>query len=290
MDSHEIAPLKCPSCGSSMTGPSRPVGFGAEFSCAHCGSTSVLIINRALLSVDALHKSGDQVCAVCGRVAKVDARFCQDGHKLVRTCLNYDCGKEFPAHHSRCDYCGLLQGVAPGTPEAADLVLELAIRNLSDPSRLHFLHDFAVIEAAGRRAKKAVASIVRLMQTNPAFSPGGDQEFLVVGALTAIGEDARDAAPVLLQRINSNPKRYWSHPPFVRVLASIAPQEALPICRREIEAEGRNPTYSLNHVLPIAELIGKAAIPMLLEFCGVFSGNRGTLCQATVNRISKSGR
>lgn len=97
--------------------------------------------------------------------------------------------------------------------------------------------------------------------------------------------------PLLLQRINGSAGHsYWHHPLFVRVLASIAPQEALPICRKEIEAGGKTPTYDLNHVLPVCELIGQAAIPMLLDFCGVFSGKRGTLCQATANRISESGK
>ena len=132
---HEIVPLKCPSCGSADTGPSTSLAFGAEFSCAKCGCTSVLIVNRALLAVDELQRSGDQVCAVCGRVAKVDARFCQDGHKLVRTCINRECGKEFGAYHQRCDYCGWDQRVKfpkPGTHEDYDRQLDRAIARFSD--------------------------------------------------------------------------------------------------------------------------------------------------------------
>ena len=103
---HEIVPLRCPSCGSGAGTPSRGMPFGAEFSCESCGVTSVLIINRELLPLGTLQKHGDKVCFTCGRLASKEARFCQEGHSLVRRCLA--CNKEFPVEHQRCDFCGRL--------------------------------------------------------------------------------------------------------------------------------------------------------------------------------------
>jgi DNA-directed RNA polymerase subunit RPC12/RpoP len=203
MASHEITALQCPSCGSSNTGPTKPLAFGAEFSCAKCGGTSVLIINRALLPVDSLQKSGDQVCAMCGRVADRKARFCQDGHKLVRTCLK--CNKEFAAHHQRCDYCGWPQDVQPGTPEAHDLELDSAIEDLSDPTLLlgdprgvvqRALCKIGNVSVTSGCGKRAVASIVRLLQ-NPQF--GQANAILAWNLLAHMGADAAETLPLLLQ-------------------------------------------------------------------------------------------
>lgn len=107
MASYEIAPLRCPLCGSSTTDSSASRVFGAEFSCAHCGCTSVLIIDQALLPINDLQKAGEKVCTTCGRVALREARFCQEGHSLIRKCFR--CSVEFPIDHQRCDSCGILQ-------------------------------------------------------------------------------------------------------------------------------------------------------------------------------------
>ncbi len=301
MASHEIAPLKCPSCGSSTTGPSKPLAFGAEFSCAHCGSTSVLIINRALLPVDALQKSGDQVCAICGRVAKLDARFCQDGHSLVRRCLNQECLKEFPAHHQRCDNCGWLQDVMPGTPEAADLELESAIRDLSDSSSNVIAAALEKVRKADGRGKRAVASIVNLLQDamrSKLVAPLNGEPCLIEQhawhTLAKMGEDAAEALPLLRQRITNSPEgcwRSWGQPyhGLCLVLASIAPQEAMPICRKAIASAGKDRGGEFHAALDVAQVIGKPAIPILLEHCGLFSGKRGKDCQYIANQISQFG-
>lgn len=309
MASHEIALLKCPSCGGATTGPSKPLAFGAEFLCAHCGSTSVLIINRSLLPADALQKSGDQVCAVCGRVAKLDARFCQDGHKLVRKCLNNDCHKEFPAHHQRCDYCGWDQDLRPGTPEAVDIEVERAIQDLTDLEPRVISKALQTIGAAGKRGKKAIPSIVTLLRdtTHCTLDFLTDLEMQAWYTLAGMEGDAVEVVPLLLQRINDksldrgighhfalwNMGNYDSFS-FCKVLAIIAPQEILPLCRNVIDASGKRPQgYNrtlLESALAATAFIGKPAIPMLLEFCGAFSGSRGAACQETVNQISEKGR
>lgn len=97
----EIVALRCPSCGNADSINTREIHYGYEFTCKHCRTTSVLIINRELY----VRRPGDHVCTACGRVAPSQARFCQCRAPLVRKC--YGCGTEFPADHSICDFCGM---------------------------------------------------------------------------------------------------------------------------------------------------------------------------------------
>src|SRR5438445_1347146 len=99
MEEHRIVALRCPSCGGGPSEPSREMPFGAEFRCDHCSVISVLIIDRALVPLSTLQKQGEKVCITCGRVAQREARFCQEGHALVRRCVYHDCLLEFPVGH-----------------------------------------------------------------------------------------------------------------------------------------------------------------------------------------------
>jgi biotin carboxyl carrier protein len=85
------------------------MAFGAEFRCDHCGISSVLIVDRALVPLNTLLKQGEKVCSTCGRMALREARFCQEGHVLIRRCVYHNCHREFPSDHQRCDFCGRLQ-------------------------------------------------------------------------------------------------------------------------------------------------------------------------------------
>ena len=293
MASHEITALQCPSCGSSNTGPTKPLAFGAEFTCAKCGGTSVLIINRALLPVDTLHRSGDQVCAVCGRVAAREARFCQEGHKLVRSCINSECGREFAAHHQRCDYCGWPQNVKPGTQSGFELKLDNAIEELavaisgnSNTGAEMPLKKIMEIYQATGQGKQVVALIVELLKVKK-LRP--NEESWALHVLGRMGADAVEAVPFLTERIKDltdwyNLRNYWG------VLAMIIPQEMLLRCRAMFEASGRNLNEGGDIALSIVDFIGKPAIPMLREFCGVFSGRRGEYCQYRIDEISKRGK
>jgi exoribonuclease R len=106
MTQPETIALRCPSCGGTDTQSSREMSFGAEFRCNHCGITSVMIIDQALVPLSTLMKQGEKVCAKCGRMALREARFCQEGHNLVQQCQI--CDKEFSVDHQRCDFCGNL--------------------------------------------------------------------------------------------------------------------------------------------------------------------------------------
>lgn len=107
MTQHEIVALRCPSCGGGITEPSREMPFGAEFRCDNCGITSVLIIDRALVPLSTLLKQGEKVCTTCGRMELREARFCQEGHALVRKCQW--CLEDVAVDHQRCDFCGNLK-------------------------------------------------------------------------------------------------------------------------------------------------------------------------------------
>ncbi|HVT18822.1 MAG TPA: zinc ribbon domain-containing protein [Thermoanaerobaculia bacterium] len=90
------------------------VSFGTEILCDYCRTRSLLIIDNNLVTCASLEASDGRICTQCGRVARGDARFCQCGTSLVRTC--YWCAREIPVDHRRCDACGWLDpgfGVLP---------------------------------------------------------------------------------------------------------------------------------------------------------------------------------
>lgn len=106
MSSHEITALRCPSCGGADTELSQEMSFGAEFRCNHCGVTSVMIIDQTLIPLSVLMKQGEKVCTKCGRMALREAKFCQEGHALMKYC-NF-CGEHIAVDHRICDFCGSL--------------------------------------------------------------------------------------------------------------------------------------------------------------------------------------
>ena len=89
----EIVALRCPSCANPTNVVARELRFGYEFTCRHCATVSVVIINRQLY----VPTPGEHVCLACGRVAPRGSRFCQCGRTLVQTCIA--CSQEFPVGH-----------------------------------------------------------------------------------------------------------------------------------------------------------------------------------------------
>jgi hypothetical protein len=276
VNGHEIAPIICPGCGSTSTGPARPLAFGAEFSCRNCGGTFVLIINRALIPVDLLDKSGDQICAMCGRVENRDARFCQDGHKLVRQCINRDCRKEFPAGHQRCDRCGWPQDVIPGTAQYAELEVDRAIRDLADADSSVYAVVAALrkIQSAGTAGTKAVPSILDGLRDKRWAGLYCSEESIEEDCwrvFAAMGPAASGAVPLLRKRIdevwttNRGMRELW-----IEALATISPPDVLPLCKRSLD-ECVSPKVGglgyLEAALTAARIVGEAAVPTLQEFC-----------------------
>lgn len=145
MIQNEIIALRCPSCGGSPSEPSREMSFGTEFRCNHCGVTSVMIIDKALVPLSTLMKLGEKVCTKCGRMALREARFCQAGHSLVQQCQL--CSKEFTVDHERCDFCGMLQlklnSVHQGIVSHVNVVHALALVNINGRSTMLALEEIA---------------------------------------------------------------------------------------------------------------------------------------------------
>ena len=249
MASHEIVPLKCPSCGSSTTGPSKQLAFGAEFSCAHCGCTSVLIINRELVALSSLQKQGEKVCTICGRVAQREARFCQEGHALVRKCIN--CFAQFAVDHQRCDFCGWLQSVNPDTVEGETLAFDRAVSDLANVDYSKVQESLRVIiagggTASGAAATAAVSAILSLMK-DPSFrrlshvhEDGHNYtEQSCWKAIGRLGPAARQAVPMVRQRLeklsSEGSKDESIELTLLSCLAAISPEDAVPMLRQELE-------------------------------------------------------
>ena len=256
MTTHEIVALRCPSCGGGVTQPSRDMSFGAEFRCDHCGISSVLIIDRALIPLSSLQKQGEKVCIACGRVAQREARFCQEGHALVRRCINSTvCQAEFAVDHQRCDSCGWPQDVKPGTNAAEALAFDRAVSDLADPTvsvgYSEVEHSLTVIQAgvgtaSGASATAAASAILSLMM-DPSYCRKclvNDEginytEIHCLNALRVLGPAARQVVPMLQQRLEKfssegSTNERMEHP-LLLCLAAVSPKDAVPRLRQKLE-------------------------------------------------------
>jgi hypothetical protein len=256
MTVHEIVALRCPSCGGGITQPSREMPFGAEFRCDRCGISSVLIIDRALVPLSSLQKQGERVCTACGRVSQREARFCQEGHPLVRRCINSTvCTAEFAVDHQRCDSCGWPQNVKPGTNEAEALAFDRAVADLANPAvsvdRTAIEHNVTVIRfgvsSASVASATAAASAIASLMMDPTFRrtcPVNDEgvsytETHCLNALCALGPAARQAVPFLQERLerlssegSTNERMEF---PLLSCLVAVSPKDAVPRLRQKLE-------------------------------------------------------
>ena len=147
---------------------------------------------------------GEKVCTVCGRVAQREARFCQEGHALVRKCVK--CLTEFAIDHQRCDSCGWLQSVKPGTAEGNALAFDRAVSDLADPSHEVFDPALEVIitggDTASTTSKTAAVSAIQSLIMDPSrLSQFSWIEWNCWKALRSLGPAARQVVPKLRQRL-----------------------------------------------------------------------------------------
>ncbi len=258
--------------------------FGAEFRCEHCGVICVLILDRALVPLSTLQKQGEKVCTTCGRVAPRDARFCQLGHPLIRKCVNQKCFKEFAVDHQRCDYCGWLQHVKPGTTAAATLEVERAISGLSDPDDRVVWAALTTIGEGGASAKSvagtAIPAILAFIESRPAHKGTLYWEGCSVDTVATLESTAwktlaglgpapsSQAVPALRQRIEESGVDVATKIFLIRCLMHISPNDALPYCTQMLEENPEN-----EYAVYMAFLAGQAAIPVLERFSGFFRNN-----------------
>ena len=216
MSSVEIVALRCPSCGNTSNVPEKELKFGYQFICQYCGTVSVLIINRMLY----IPLPGEKVCVNCGRVVQRDARFCQCGASLVRTCIF--CQKEFPVDHNVCDYCGWPQDVEPSSKAGIKLRVQRAISDLSNLDWKIQKKACDALIAIGPAAVPALADLIRRSEDRGVIA-------WACAALEAIGPAASEAVPALADLIRRSEDRevIWS---ACEALIAIGPaaSEAVP--------------------------------------------------------------
>jgi hypothetical protein len=186
--SNEIVALQCPKCGSTLNVGRKEMRFGLEFSCSHCGATSVLIIENHLH----VRHEGDRVCATCGRVAGSNARFCQCGAALMSGCLL--CKAELPVVHRICDYCGWPNGVDPEKPDGLKLQVQRALKNAE--SREPDWHSFVDVVAKaqntlGNDGSRVMSVLLNLLRIHS----GEGYELKVCSVICALGDAAIRAIP-----------------------------------------------------------------------------------------------
>lgn len=199
MTQHELVPLRCPSCGRGITQPSREMAFGAAFRCDHCNTTSVLIVDQALVPLSSLQKVGEKVCTACGRVSQREARFCQEGHALVRRCVK--CLQEFTIDHQRCDFCGWVQTVNPAAKEGQEIAFDRAVKDLADPSASVVIDALVIIAncastVSGTAITLAVSAIQSLMM-HPLFRASDITHIIETKGWFALGSLGPAAVPAI---------------------------------------------------------------------------------------------
>jgi hypothetical protein len=96
----KIIALNCPSCGNSSNVQGKDARFGFHFTCKHCGTQSMLVINQQLY----IPQPNEHVCIKCGKVARPGARFCQCRSPLLKRC--WSCQSEIPVDDEVCSQCG----------------------------------------------------------------------------------------------------------------------------------------------------------------------------------------
>ena len=279
MTQPEIVALRCPSCGGGITQPSREMAFGAEFRCGHCNITSVLIIDQALIPLSSLQKQGERVCIACGRVAQREARFCQEGHALVRKCIK--CLTEFAVDHQRCDSCGWPQSVKLGTDEGNALAFDRAISDLADPSYSVVDDALRVISAGGGNASRtaitAAVSEIHSLMMDPSFRRRRFSDSIEEGCWQALSNLGPAAVSTILSVMmntsfcqsgnsddpNGSPTDVWS----LRALGNLgsAAQQAVPMLRQRLEELWPFDKPSLWY--PLLECLGAISPEDALAFC-----------------------
>ena len=153
--------------------------YGYQFTCPHCQTTSVLIIDKQLYTP----KLGEHVCITCGRIAVPNARFCQCGASLVRRCNHPDCLKEFPVDHNICDFCGWPQDISPTSDKGLDFIVQKAINSLYDLNISVRKTALSEISRIGPKASVAIPVIANLYRKSNDF----EEKYLFIMTLDDLG-------------------------------------------------------------------------------------------------------
>lgn len=252
MSSQTIA-LQCPSCGSSETRDSRAARFGYEFTCQHCHTASVLVINSKLH----IRSAGEHVCILCGRVASAAAQFCQCGASLITQCAM--CGGKFPADHALCDMCAWPVDADPSTATGLALRAERAIAQLNSSN---FGRTSPAIDELARLAPSAEAAdaiATAYIRTHASTTPAAQMDKIYVpqAALACLKNMGPMAIPALARICDYDPSDAT-----LTVLADFGPSAAPALLAPLTKAIRQRPSKILLRMLPRC---GPPAIPLLIE-------------------------
>jgi hypothetical protein len=217
----QILAIKCPACGNTSNLGGKELRYGYQFTCPHCSTTSVLIINGQLYSP----KLGEHVCTTCGRIAIPPARFCQCGAPLVRKCTNINCQKEFPIDHLICDFCGWQQDINQTNSKELEAKIDNAIRALSSIDRNIRMAAVSDIRVFGLNASKAIPVLLNLYIN----SHDHDEKSSYIITLGELGENAV--------------------PPLIEILYSESDEDLLRFVGKKLEVIGKNAKPGLTNLI-----------------------------------------
>jgi predicted RNA-binding Zn-ribbon protein involved in translation (DUF1610 family) len=272
----EIVALQCPKCGSTLNVNRKEMRFGLEFSCSHCGTASILIIDNHLH----VCRADDRVCAKCGRLASSSAKYCQCGAILINTCQV--CRAEFAVVHRICDFCGWPHGLDPESAEGLTLRVQRALRNAESrqPNWNSFIDEVLAARAHlgndGSRVTELLLDLVRSSIEESGY------DLKATFAIKQLGADAVRAIPNLAKIALSK----WESEPHIssrclEAIQSIASERSDARQRDDFESiarrlanflEGRDPisVTDAGHQIVFASTCGAiAALGLVDSACAI---------------------
>ncbi len=299
----QIIALQCPQCGGTDTVDARVARFGYEFTCKHCKTTSVLVINSKLH----IRTGGEHVCVDCGRVASSNARYCQCGASLVAQCRS--CLKEFPVDHTLCDFCGWPSGLDPSSPEGHVVRSRRAIKELTNYDPNSVAAGFKEL-ACIAPTQEAAEAVLAYYQRRPK-APFRGHALFVLGKMGPIGVAAlveiskTELCPELIESLSQSgeagakallevipramrtkPSADFSPAPgLISKLGKCGPS-AIPILMEYLLVQGFS-AYAREALVQI----GTPAIPELKRLTGFFADwDNKQLAKRVIQEIESGGR
>jgi hypothetical protein len=160
----------------------------------------------------------------------------------------------------------------------------------------------STIRVSGEAGKQAIPAVIDVLNDPSRYTqrPSSSRASIEQQAWYTLADVAGAGAPevtrLLLRRIDERPMSLWQAwssgtTGLCLILASIAPLEALRLCRHRVDSAGKNLTdrEDFYGAIRVAKAIGVDALPMLRRHVGLFSGERGKVCEAAIRAIIEHG-
>jgi hypothetical protein len=246
----EIFALKCPCCGNASNVASPDAGFGRNFTCGFCATTSIVIVNRQLF----VPQHNERVCLACGAVASSAARFCQCGASLTQECFN--CRSEMSTAHLICEKCGWRQDIQPNTPEGLEFTAKSARANLASRDLRKVTNALHALVDNGISAPDAIPTLIGYLETYRAHHT--EIAVLACQVLGSMGALASSAIPALAKSAEWNLSAYCNRR-CKSIHCMLGPGNYF----------GEVYDYSAHHAVGALVNIGPETLPWLLPLLGI---------------------